>query len=592
MLVHLPFNFPRSLLIVCCMSYSLHLWSQDLNQLFGPDRNQQQATPLNINGALNLSNRFYQSTGINARRDALQWRLFAALNLEYGSIAAPFSIAISDANRQFNLPAFSFVGISPTYKWGTLHLGDRSLDFSKYTLNSINFRGVGFELRPSGWYFGGMYGRLRRASAEDFSSQQMLDANFRRVGYGLKAGYAGKGYDYRIIYFGAHDDPNSLPQISDQLILPSSNGILSLQGTHRLGRAFRLEAEIAQSNFNNDVRIDTRLTEGNALSNSLLGLFRPNSSLTKGFAGNAKLHYQFNSLGANIGYERIDVGFRTMGALFFLSDVEYYTVGLNKVFTKQKVSIFSNIGIENTNVSDFRANGTRRLVGSVQGAYTPTDKWSINTTYSNFQNTSKLRTFSDPTLPIDSIILAQTTETFSLALTYNLGSKNTPQTISLTGTYQEANSIQDDIILADRTSEFINSAIMYTYMKPASELRFSAILNYNLTNIGEFRNTVIAPTIGVNKGLLQRKLLLDTRFSYNQIFTGNGTSTSALNAYGGVTYQFSKVSLTTFSINWIQRSSNEVLSGFSELFGQIAYSYRFQREVKRGMKNKDNKVNE
>ncbi|MEL6971462.1 MAG: hypothetical protein AAFO02_14960, partial [Bacteroidota bacterium] len=51
---------------------------------------------LQISGGLQLSNNFYFSNGIDPRRDALQWRALANLNLRYLGISAPFSLAFSD----------------------------------------------------------------------------------------------------------------------------------------------------------------------------------------------------------------------------------------------------------------------------------------------------------------------------------------------------------------------------------------------------------------------------------------------------------------------------------------------------------------
>ncbi|MEL6658739.1 MAG: hypothetical protein AAFR36_19935, partial [Bacteroidota bacterium] len=189
---------------------------------------------LQISGGLQLSNNFYFSSGIDPRRDALQWRALANLNLRYLGISAPFSLAFSDGNQEFNLPSYTFAGISPTYKWATLHLGDRSLNYSKYTLNSINFRGAGFELEPGNFYVSGMYGRLRRARAEDLNSLQALDPSYERTGYGIKTGYKNKGSEYTLIFFAAEDDESSITQPVATSISPAQNMVASAIAKQRL----------------------------------------------------------------------------------------------------------------------------------------------------------------------------------------------------------------------------------------------------------------------------------------------------------------------------------------------------------------------
>ncbi|MEO0733058.1 MAG: hypothetical protein AAFZ52_09495, partial [Bacteroidota bacterium] len=101
-----------------------------------------------ITGGLRLGANFYEASGIDPRRDAFQWNARASLTLGFVGLSAPFSFAFSDENQNFNLPSYTFAGISPTYKWITAHAGDRSLSFSHYTLDGITFRGGGLELNP------------------------------------------------------------------------------------------------------------------------------------------------------------------------------------------------------------------------------------------------------------------------------------------------------------------------------------------------------------------------------------------------------------------------------------------------------------
>lgn len=536
--------------------------------------------PLQITGGLNLANNFYTSDGIAARRDALKWRILANLNLSFAGISAPFSLAFSDANRQFNLPSYTFTGISPTYKWARLHLGDRSLNFSKYTLNSINFRGAGFELQPGRLYVAGMYGRLRRAVAEDLLSQQMLEPAYLRTGYGFKAGITGVNSEYHIMVFGAWDDPNSITQPLMRAVLPANNAVVSLNGRQQLGKKFNAEIELARSAYNQDRRLDPLATNERKAMNTLLGLLQPTVSLFNGNAVRGKLAYNTRGLGLQAGYERIDRGFRTMGALFFLSDAEYFTVGFNKSLLKNKLTVFANGGLERTNLDDFERNGTQRLVGSFNTSYNPSERWNFNASFSNFQNTSKLRTLFDPGSPVDSIILAQTTQTANGALTYNLRNKNNPSSISLILTHQRANSIIDDVIQPDAKSQFFNGSLMYSLSQPKRDFRFNAAFNANRTQLAAFDNFVLSPTLGVTKGYLNRKLQLNGRIAYNQVFAEAGNN-GVFNFGLGSSLLVNKVHTLSFNTNLISRSSAVAgIQGFTEWYGQLMYNYNFVRNVK------------
>ncbi|MEO0725488.1 MAG: hypothetical protein AAFZ63_13170 [Bacteroidota bacterium] len=532
---------------------------------------------LQISGGLQLSNNFYFSNGIDPRRDALQWRALANLNLRYLGISAPFSLAFSDGNQEFNLPSYTFAGISPTYKWATLHLGDRSLNYSKYTLNSINFRGAGFELEPGNFYVSGMYGRLRRARAEDLNSLQALDPSYERTGYGIKTGYKNKGSEYSLIFFAAEDDENSITQPVAVSISPAQNMVASAIAKQRLVKNLSVEAEYAHSVTNDDRRLNALTDEDVTNGNSLLGLFNPNETITDGDAIRTRLVYSPKRFSTNLGYERIDRGFRTLGALFFLSDAEYYTAGFSTALFENKLTLFANGGLENTNLDDFEQNGTRRAVGSINASYVPNDKWIYSASYSNFENTTRLRAISDPSLIVDSILLAQTTNTGNLTSTYNLTSDETrTSSITMILSYQQARSIIDDVVQEDADSRFFNGSLMYTTNLTEQDLRFTAALNYNQTELELFNNNTISPTVAVSKGFLERQLQTQLRATYNLVSQDSGPNSNVLNLTVGASYNFLEDHNISFTNSFINRSSSsDDIPNFSEWYGRISYGYRF-----------------
>jgi len=194
-------NKIKGFLLICFLTIFLISDSSSQNVIpkFGKDNRS-----LKINGGIRLMSDIYAYSGIAPRRDGFQFRAQARLNLSLLGIEAPFAFNFSEGNQNFKLPSYTFAGISPRYKIATLHVGDRSMFFSKYTLGNITFRGVGLELNPKRFYFGGMYGRLRRAVAEDLDGRQNLDPSYKRMGYAFKAGYAGEKSKLALILFGAN----------------------------------------------------------------------------------------------------------------------------------------------------------------------------------------------------------------------------------------------------------------------------------------------------------------------------------------------------------------------------------------------------
>lgn len=217
-------------LITGLMLCTLPLAGQNVETVIGNVRNLKEQ-PLTITGGLRIGSNFYDASGIDPRRDAFQWNARANLNLQFLGISAPFSFAFSDANQNFRLPSYTFAGISPTYKWITAHAGDRSLSFSRYTLDGVTFRGGGLELKPGKFRLAGFYGGLNRALINDLNAVGNLNGYYQRTGWGGKIGYEGKQGAINLILFSASDDAENNPFTGeDRVVTPLDNKVISLSG--------------------------------------------------------------------------------------------------------------------------------------------------------------------------------------------------------------------------------------------------------------------------------------------------------------------------------------------------------------------------
>ena len=130
-----------------CFLTSSSLWSQDIEALV-------KATPLSISGGINVNANYYNNQGGNSIQPPFFYTVGANLNLNFfGIVSAPLSFRYSPTGNQFNYPTvkrqpFNQMGISPKYKWLTVHLGYRSMNFSKYTYSGARFFGGGIEVKP------------------------------------------------------------------------------------------------------------------------------------------------------------------------------------------------------------------------------------------------------------------------------------------------------------------------------------------------------------------------------------------------------------------------------------------------------------
>ena len=133
--------------------------AQDLESL-------KSARPVSITGNIGLNTSFYHMSEptIPVRQTPFAYGVNANATLSVYGISMPFSFTwYSNEKAGFRQP-FNQFGISPTYKWLTVHLGYRNLSFSEFTLNGHTFLGAGVEARPGKFRQGSMFGQFNQHS--------------------------------------------------------------------------------------------------------------------------------------------------------------------------------------------------------------------------------------------------------------------------------------------------------------------------------------------------------------------------------------------------------------------------------------------
>lgn len=537
---------------------------------------------LGLNGGINLSTNFYSANNIDPRRDNLQWLANIHLNLSFGAISAPFSFTFSDGNQQFNLPSYTFTGISPTYKWATLHAGDRSMYFSKYTLSGINFRGGGVELEPGKFRFKAMYGRLTKAVAEDLNARQSLDPAYQRNGYSMLAGYQGNDFEVNAIIFGAKDDENSIANPINFDVTPSENVVASLKARKAFGNKLIVDAEFARSGFNSDLRTEEAPDFFGGAGESFLGLFTPKESSVFGNAFNTGITFNQSKYTLRLGYEKIDRGFKTLGSLFFNSDLVHYTASVATRLLKNKISLALRGGLEETNRQDLTKPTNSRLVASVNATYNPGKKFLFSASFSNFDNSTKIRARENPNAFVDSLFLAQLTQTYTFSTTYKIKEKYNPMTLTAVLSHQSANSVQDEVVQEDSKSKFNNASLILNQRITESDFTWTTSLNFNRSDFANLSTTTISPSVILNKGLFQKKLNTSLRLTYNLVSLEGGNNSNVLNLGWNNNWAFLKNHILGLSLNYNNRSGTggEGLGDFSELYGRLYYNYQFASSIR------------
>lgn len=572
-------------LLLCCLS---SLYSQDIEGLIKEAKSIKDKAKnllndsLSIKGGVSTELSFNYGEGDQASISPFNYRVSGELNFSMYGLNLPLSVNFANKRFAYNynlppieLPSYSFAGISPSYKWATLHVGDRAMTFSPYTLSGHGFRGLGTELKPGKFFIAAMYGRLQRADAQDLNSVLDIDPLYRRMAWSTKVGYdTGEDHIYAIVFKG-WDDINSLT--SEEAIpgiTPAENAVVSIQGKKKLYDKFSFSVDYALSAFNSDQRLN-QSTE----KSTLLGLFSPRVNSAYYSAIKSSLAYQLDWGDISLNHEWVQPGYKTLGALFFNNDFENYTIGNNLSLFEKKLTIGSNFGVERNNLSKTEEKTSLRLIGSINSSATIGESLNINASYSNLKNTNKQSALAQPQVLIDSIILTQVNQSGNFTTAYVTGAdKNS--TLALSLSFNTSNSIENDTVNIDQSMTNYTANVSHSYVFTNLDLTMTSAFLAS-KNIGsESTTTSYAPTLDFKMPFFEKKMEASTTLSYIRVYLDQKYDSKIFNWQTSVNYTFREKHNFGLSISIVDQDKiGELAEGESPgLFtsiGRLNYRWSF-----------------
>ncbi|WP_160716026.1 hypothetical protein [Chitinophaga solisilvae] len=522
-----------------------------------------------VSGSVSANTILYSASEMKGRRDPFNWSVNGNLNISLFGYDAPFSFSYSNQQRSFSQP-FNTLSFTPQYKWVKAYLGYTAMSFSNYTLAGHMFLGAGVELTPGKWRLAAMYGRLKKEVPFNVSdSQQQAEPAFRRMGYGVKAGYGDERGSIDISVFAAKDDKNSLLYIpKDALLYPQENVAVSIAGKKTFLRHFFVDVEYAVSMLNKDIRADTgKPATGGA--NLFKGLLKGSPGTRYYDAVNAGIGYNGAFYSLQLRYERIAPDYQTLGAYYFNNDMRNITIAPTLRLMHGRLSLAGNIGMQTNNLDSSKAHTNKRFVGSANATFVPSDSWNFNLNYSNFTSHTRARPLNDPFFqnPYDTLNFYQVNNNVTGMVNYLFGSRERRHSIMMNVSYQRAsdNSAGNDKI---QLSDYYTGNLGYNYMLTPLDLTLGTSFNYYDTRISGVKSIYWGP--GITAGKLWWHKTINTSFvtTYNQTKSSGEQTVS------------SKVSSTRLSIGYMPKprpkdKDSRKITGRHNLGMSVSYLKQF-----------------
>jgi hypothetical protein len=547
------------------------IFAQDLGNL-GDQK------PVSLDGAITVSGTKYSVAGAPARRPPTSWTIIGTPTLGIYGVSFPFTFILSDQESDFRQP-FDQFGVSPSYKWLTLHLGYNSLSYSKYSLAGITFLGAGIDINPGSLRLSAMYGRFQRAVEMDTTPQTQtysyVQPAYKRMGYAAKIGYGSQTSFIDFIYLHASDDSSSLQRRPDSLnIFPAENTVFALNTRLKIIEQLAFEGEGAVSFFTRDIR-SPMIDSGN-IPQSLASLIQVHSSTSMLFAANTALVFAVPHFSTRLGYERIEPDYNSLGAYYFTSDVENYTIAPAFDLFQNKFRASGSVGIQNDNILNNKIARTQRVIGSGNISINPAQVFGIDLNYTNYATTQ-----GAVKSPLDTGHFQVRNVSQSASVTPRLLFISTEMTNSFILSLSQQQYTDYNIYTqASANSNTTTGSFNYNVSFLKTGLNIGASLLYADTKQATTTTGLRGVTINASKSLFSNKLSLGGSLGFTnsliQVPETTNYTTNTINESLNSSFRVSTQG--TFSLTIYATENSSTLAGstpFTEITATLSYSHNF-----------------
>ncbi len=505
------------ILIIITLFVSSSVLAQDIETIA-------KQKPFHISGGVGANYSYLFTNDSNRVPMPGFWNVNLNLNMEVYGISLPLTAMVT--NGKFDVVnSFNQFGISPKYKWITLHAGYRQFSYSPYSVSGQTFLGGGIELHPWLIRLGFFAGRLRKASKVDTTqfSQTIPGSyplnvtshggqnyysqagSFTRIGWGVKLGF-GKESNYAdLIFFKGNDRTRS---IRDSLSLadlkPEENIVLGLNTFQKIGKHVTFGFDAAASVYTYNTNMDTiAMDEQIPLKNFFKLLIPINMTSQLQTAGSVNLGLNFKNFRMSSEYRRIDPYYRSMGITSTYSDIELVSTQITWSLLKQKLRFTDMIQFQHDNLNHYKQLTSDRLMVNASVSLNLKSKWGMDLSYNNFG----MWQIKANEAVSDSLKIYQKSNTFTFVPRYIFQTMKITDVLSLVASYTGIEG-GTAINVGANTVHNIYSTLNNTLVINKSGWSVNSGLNYNLAQTPINNLTSFGLIAGVSKSFFKNKLSL------------------------------------------------------------------------------------
>lgn len=565
----------KTLLLAGYLLLPIVTMGQDIETTYEQIKERLDGPAFKLSGAIHASVLANYSNTTVRRIDPFAWRLHGQLNLAFYGINIPLSLLTSSKSTVFSyqLPAYHFVGLSPSYKWAKLHVGNSNLNFSPYVFAGHSFSGIGVELRPGIWRVKAMRGKLQRINFKDLGHLQSMAALFSRQAWGIQTGLDTGKDKILLSILKVEDQFNRLP-LDSLSSTPMENLVIGLTGRKQISPALYLSVDYGMSFLTRNTLSPIR---SNVRPHWLaLGLLPFRNSTASHKALKTILGVKTNFGHIEFQHEQVDPGYRSLGTLFFNDDIENITASSTFSAFNKKLKLSTHLGIQRNNLSGLESNSQRRWIGTLNATFLASKALNLNFNFSNFSSTNRLRFSSDPLQVLDSVKLVLVNQQLSLSGQQRLDEEG-KSSINAQFSMQQANSIQNEEVQLDQQNSYYLGQISYLQPIGSHPITLSSSLTVNSYQSRQIQNTGICPSLSIIWPLQENKFKWTSTCSYLYQIAAGFPNSQVFNWQQRLSVNWNKKQQLNLQLGLIMRSSplGGSSASFIESRGRVSYDWRF-----------------
>jgi hypothetical protein len=544
--------------------------------------------PFTASGSIGFKANGYTASGIQNRRAPASLQTTANLNFSLFGLSSGLNLLYStdQSSLRQNMNNLSF---NASWEWVTVQAGSVSPNFSEYGLNGTAIRGGYVSATPGNWLIELSGGQARRR-VEFQSEQGFRDPAFERWTAAGKIGYSGDNNSH--FYLSSHysiDRVSDLNSGSNALeITPAENLTLTPDAQIALfDDVLTVSSQVTVSAYTRDLNSASLPIGSAGIPSFLNNIFTPRTSSRVNFAGNAAANLNLSKFGLQVGYERIQPGFRSLGIGRMRDDQEEILIAPTARLLDNRLSLQGSLTLGRDNLLGTRLQTRRNTAVGTNVQYQLTDMIMLSANYNLMVNDFSSSAEAD-SLQQAGLGQLQVSHTFMLQPNFTVQQGDLMHNFGVSGSYFKMDNefkVTSNPNQNNFSSDTYSGSLNYSLSFP-SGFSVNAMGNYLVYNSARTDNTTLGANAGATYSFFDNKMSMNLNLGFNQ--NTNELDRSSQNMADAIfkTRQM-MVNLSsnyrlyekgTLSLNLRSRTNNALEGAgtrYTELEGTINFQHRF-----------------